>query len=102
MNFIDRKKGLSHKLQVKKSLLSINCVEHAPELTPQNDKRMTIKMSPELNQHLEWIAKEQSVSLVEAIRKAIALESYLRQALKRKGARLLIQDDDGVRELLIR
>lgn len=53
-------------------------------------------------QHLEWLAEIQGLSQAEAIRKAVALESYLRQALSSKNAKLLIQDEDSIRELIIR
>ncbi|WP_019503218.1 CopG family transcriptional regulator [Pleurocapsa sp. PCC 7319] len=69
------------------------------DLTP---KRMTISFSAELNQHLVWLAQQQGISQAEAVRKAVALESYLRQALQKPGAKLLIEDESSVREIIIR
>jgi predicted HicB family RNase H-like nuclease len=67
-----------------------------------SSKRMTIQFSPELYEHLQSIADAQGISLAEAVRKSVALESYLRQALKRSGARLLIEDEKSVKELILR
>lgn len=65
-------------------------------------KRMTIQFSPELSENLAWIASQQGISQAEAARKAVSLEYYLRQALKKSGARLLIEDEDSIREIIIR
>ena len=65
-------------------------------------KRMTIQFSSELNEGLERIASQQGISQAEAVRKAVALEIYLRQALERPGARLLIEDDKSIKEVIIR
>ena len=70
--------------------------------TSNDVKRMTIQFPPELNQHLIWLAEQQGISQAEAVRKAVALESYLRQALQKPGAKLLIEDESSVREIIIR
>jgi nucleoid-associated protein YgaU len=67
----------------------------------KNSKRMTIQFSDNLMQHIEWLAEVQGISQAEAVRKAVALESYLRQALL-SGSKLLIEDEDSVREVIIR
>ena len=66
------------------------------------DKRMTITFPGDLAQHLKWLAEQQGVSQAEAVRKAVALESYLRQALLEPGSKLMIKDSDSVREIIIR
>lgn len=65
-------------------------------------KRMTILFPPDLNDNLQWIAEQQGISQAEAVRKSVALESYLRQALLRPGARILIEDDNSIKEVIIR
>ncbi|MEL6929710.1 MAG: hypothetical protein AAFO95_13860 [Cyanobacteria bacterium J06600_6] len=69
---------------------------------PASPKRMTISFPGELNQHLVWLAQQQGISQAEAVRKAVALESYLRQALQKPGAKLLIEDESSLREIIIR
>ena len=70
--------------------------------TDHTPKRMTISFPAELNQHLVWLAQQQGISQAEAVRKAVALESYLRQALQKPDAKLLIEDESSVREIIIR
>ena len=68
-------------------------------------KRITIQFSQEVYEDLQWISKQQGgISLAEAVRKAVSLESYLRQQLSKKGTRLIIDDPnlDYVREIVIR
>ena len=73
--------------------------------TKQSLKRITIQFSPENYKDLQSIAKQQGgISLAEAVRKAVSLESYLREQLSKKGTRLIIDDPelDYVREIVIR
>ncbi len=77
-------------------------ISQSDKPSDNNSKRMTISFPADLNQHLLWLAEQQGISQAEAVRKAVALESYLRQALQKPGAKLLIQDDSSIREIIIR
>lgn len=77
-------------------------ISQSDKSSDNNSKRMTISFPADLNQHLLWLAEQQGISQAEAVRKAVALESYLRQALQKPGAKLLIQDDSSIREIIIR
>ena len=64
-------------------------------------KRMTIQLSDELAKHVEWLAETQGISQVEAIRKAIATESYFQQEIM-QGAKVLIERNQSLREVIFR
>ena len=81
--------------------LSPNDSSFGYEKKRQSKKRMTIQLTSELDQHLQWLADRQGVTQVEAIRKAIAFESYIRQEVQKPGTRLIIEDINSIRELII-
>ena len=64
-------------------------------------KRITVQLSGDQFKYLQWLAKKQNVSQAEALRKALATESYLFQARER-GAQILIKDDESIHELVLR
>lgn len=65
-------------------------------------KRMSVTLSQDEAEMLEWLATEQRITLKEAIRKAIALEAYLYKERK-AGSKILFYTKDGeVREVLFR
>ena len=68
-------------------------------------KRITVQFSEIMYQELQSLAEEQGgISLAEVVRKAVKLESYLSQQLRKKGTRLVIDypDLEHVREIVIR
>lgn len=66
-------------------------------------KRITVQFSQDMYDNLQRLAKEQGgISLAEAVRKAIALESYIRQQLKNQKTKLVLESEDSKRELIIR
>ncbi len=69
--------------------------------TESNGKRMTIFIPDNLVKHLEWLAKIQGISQAEAIRKAIATESFIQQEIDR-GSKVLIETDRSVKEVVFR
>ena len=76
-----------------------------PPKKTSSAKRITVQFSQEMYEDLQWLADQQGgISLAEAVRKAVGLESYLRQQLTKKGTRLIIDDPDldYVREIVIR
>lgn len=65
-------------------------------------KRMSVALSQDEAEILEWLAAEQGITQKEALRKAIALEAYLYKERK-VGSKILFRTTDGdVREVLFR
>ena len=65
-------------------------------------KRMSVTLSDDIARTLEFLAKSQGISQNEALRKAIATESYLLQE-RMQGTKILLQHPDKeVREVLFR
>lgn len=63
-------------------------------------KRMTIQLTKELAEGLEWLAEDLGISQVEALRRAIGTEIYLRQELK-DGGRLFIKKESEIKEVVL-
>ena len=64
-------------------------------------KRMTIFLPENLVKHLEWLAEVQGISQAEAIRKAIATESFMQREIN-QGSKVLIETEGGVKEVVFR
>ncbi len=67
----------------------------------ETKKRMTIQLPKDTAEFLEWLAQEQDISQVEAIRKAIATEYYFQKEIK-QGAKVLVQNQDQIKEIIFR
>jgi hypothetical protein len=69
----------------------------------EDKKRMSLTLSVDAVQKLEWLAKVQGgISLNEAIRRAIATEGYIRKEIE-ADSKLLVQKSNGdIRELVFR
>ena len=70
--------------------------------TPNNPKRMSISLSGDIVELLEFLAERQGITQNEAIRRAIATDVYfLKERLQ--GANILIQKPDKeIREVVFR
>jgi transcriptional regulator of met regulon len=66
-----------------------------------NAKKMTIQLPERIARLLEELARTQGVTQVEAIRKAIATEAYLRRVTD-QGGKVLIETEDVIKELVFR
>lgn len=65
-------------------------------------KRMSVTLSQDEAEMLEWLATEQGVTQKEALRKAIASEAYLYKE-RRVGSKILFRTKEGVvREVIFR
>ncbi|MDJ0719682.1 MAG: CopG family transcriptional regulator [Prochloraceae cyanobacterium] len=64
-------------------------------------KRMTIFLPENLVKHLEWLAEVQGISQAEAIRKAIATESFMQREIN-QGSKVLIETEGSVKEVVFR
>ena len=66
------------------------------------EKRMTVSLPPETARMLEILSEMQSITLNEAIRRAISTEAFI-QAEVRKNSKVLVKPEQGeVKELIFR
>lgn len=65
-------------------------------------KRMSVNLSGDAAQMLEFLAKTQGITQNEALRKAIATEAYLRQEMMQGSKVLLQKSDKEIREVVFR
>lgn len=63
---------------------------------------MSISLSGDSLEQLETLASEQSISQIEALRRAIATEGYLKKDMKAGNKILLLTSDKEVREVVFR
>lgn len=67
-----------------------------------SNKRMSISLSSDIAQMLEWLAETQNLTQNEALRKAIATEAYIQKEI-REGSKILLQKaDNEIREVIFR
>jgi hypothetical protein len=71
-------------------------------LSTSAPKRMSISLSADAVQMLEYIAKSQGLTQNEALRKAIATEAYLLREMAQGSKVLLQKADKEVREVVFR
>lgn len=69
----------------------------------ETSKRMTVNLPAETARMLEILSELQSISLNEAIRRAISTESFIQNEIRHKKSRLLLETQDGeTKELIFR
>lgn len=73
-----------------------------PNPRPSNVKRMSVTLSADAAELLEWLATTQGITQIEALRKAIATEAYLHKEIKQGSKVLLLNSDKEVREVIFR
>jgi hypothetical protein len=65
-------------------------------------KRISVSLSTDAAQMLEYLAKTQGITQNEALRKAIATEAYFQKEI-RAGSKILLQKSDKeIREVVFR
>ncbi|MBW4460470.1 MAG: hypothetical protein KME47_09555 [Nodosilinea sp. WJT8-NPBG4] len=64
-------------------------------------KRMSINLTGDAAEYLEDLAESQGITQTEALRRAIATESYIQKSIK-EGYRVLLQNKDEIREIVFR
>lgn len=65
------------------------------------ETRLTLRLSPEARETLEWIARERHVSLAEAIRRALGTEKFLIEKGRRKARILVEEPGERTKELVL-
>ena len=78
------------------------CFPNAQAPRPPNVKRMSVTLSADAAELLEWLATAQGITQIEALRKAIATEAYLHKEIKQGSKVLLLNSDKEVREVIFR
>ena len=70
---------------------------------PPADKetRLTLRLSPEARETLQWIADQRHVSFAEAIRRALGTERFLMETRKARGRILVEQPGERLKELIL-
>lgn len=64
--------------------------------------KTTINLSPDAVSALKELASSRGTSVAEVIRRAIWIEKYLHDAMKKGGRVLLQEPDQSIKELVIR
>lgn len=81
---------------------SLTTIENSSPSASQKPKRMSVSLAGDAARMLEDLAAAQGITQSEALRKAIATESYIREELS-KGSKVLIQKPSlEIREVVFR
>lgn len=67
-----------------------------------NNKRMSVTLSQDEAEMLEWLAQDQGITQKEALRRAIATEAYFYKERKAGSKILFHTSDRQVREVIFR
>ena len=74
-----------------------------PSLKPLQEKRYTLRLSPEAAETLEWIAKARGgVTIAEAIRRALGTERLLLEQIQEGYSVVLEKPGKRAKELILR
>lgn len=66
-----------------------------------DEKRLTVRLSGEAKRAVETISQMTDASINDVIRRAIGTELFLLKE-QRRGAKLLLKDENGTREVVLR
>ena len=67
----------------------------------ETSKRMTVNLPSETARMLDILSKLQSISLNEAIRRAISTESFIQNEIRNNKSKIFLETPDGDRRELI-
>jgi hypothetical protein len=91
---MDKRDASGDSIQVKERPL-------LPE--DQADSRLTLRLSPEARETLEWLAEERHITFGEVIRRALGTERFFYEATKRNASILLEESGSKrLKEVLLR
>lgn len=82
------------KLDLPLSKSNSDSVKDIPRNMKDTSKRMSISLTGQAADVLDQLAKEQSITQNEALRKAIGTESYIREELS-KNSKFIIKRSNG-------
>ena len=75
----------------------------APAAKPQPTRtvqRLSVNLSPEVAEALQWIAEKHGSTVTEAVRRCISTQKWVEEALDRKAKILIAEEGQPVRELV--
>ena len=76
-------------------------IDDHPRAGDGGDVRMSLRLSPEAKQTLDWIANRRHVSYAEAIRRALGTEKFLLEIATGGGRILIEKPGERLRELVL-
>jgi len=68
-------------------------------MAKSNKVRLNADLAQDVADALEKLARQQNISLSEAVRRAISTESFLQQQ-RNAGSKILLEEDGKLRELV--
>jgi predicted DNA-binding protein len=63
-------------------------------------QRLSVNLSPEVAEALQWIAEKHGSTVTEAVRRCISTQKYIEEALDKKAKILIAEEGQPVRELV--
>ena len=63
-------------------------------------QRLSVNLSPEVAEALQWIAEKHGSTITEAIRRCISTQKYVEEALDKRAKILIAEEGQPVRELV--
>jgi predicted transcriptional regulator len=63
-------------------------------------QRLSVNLSPEVAEALQWIAEKHGSTITEAVRRCISTQKWVEEALDRKAKILIAEEGQPVRELV--
>jgi hypothetical protein len=81
---------------------SNNSARAAPSSPGDENKRISLNVSSDIADLVEYLATNQSITANEAIRRAIVTEAYLLKERENGGVLLIQKSDKEVREIVFR
>jgi hypothetical protein len=63
-------------------------------------QRLSVNLSPEVAEALQWIAEKHGSTVTEAVRRCISTQKYVEEALDKKAKILVAEEGQPVRELV--
>ena len=70
-------------------------------MAKSNKVRLNADLAQDVADALEKLARQQNISLSEAVRRAISTESFLQQQ-RNAGSKILLEEDGKLRELVFK
>lgn len=64
-------------------------------------KRINVAITPEMVRALEAVIEREGVSLTEALRRLVGYGDFVYRSVKEEGAKVLVQVDDSIREVVL-
>ncbi|PPK61862.1 ribbon-helix-helix protein, CopG family [Actinokineospora auranticolor] len=67
----------------------------------QDPKRINVAITPDMVRALEAVIEREGVSLTEALRRLVGYGDFVYRSIKEEGAKVLVQTNDTMREVVL-